>query len=253
LRATVTPSSLTDKPGVGGSSGNWQLQTFEDRAKEVVAAMRFLRARKRHATVGLCGASQAGWIMPIVAASAPLAFIISISGSAVTVEEQEGYRIRRQLQVDGFSKREVERAVRTYRNVLLMIQKRDAVKNIAAMLNEAKQERRFDYLDLGTEEDIRFFAAIYRFDPLPFLRRVSCPFLGIWGRLDTNLPAAKSMRLTRRALVEARNPRFKLVLLPKVNHRMRLARSGSPHEKTLRITPRLWDTMATFLDWIDPS
>jgi uncharacterized protein len=81
-----------DKPGVGLSTGDWTQQSFDDRAHELLAALQFLQtdpAINRRA-IGLCGGSQAGWIMPMVAQLTPdLAFIISISGPAVTMQDRK--------------------------------------------------------------------------------------------------------------------------------------------------------------------
>ena len=51
-----------DKPGVGQSTGDYNAQTFRDRADEALAAVRFLRAAAsvRKDRVGLWGHSQGG-------------------------------------------------------------------------------------------------------------------------------------------------------------------------------------------------
>src|SRR6266702_4626425 len=56
-----------DKPGVGKSSGSWTAQTFADRARETLSAVRFLAAQPevRADAVGLWGISQGGWIAPL--------------------------------------------------------------------------------------------------------------------------------------------------------------------------------------------
>jgi alpha-beta hydrolase superfamily lysophospholipase len=58
-----------DKPGVGGSTGDFNAQTFQDRAGEALAAVRFLRERKDivPGRVGLWGHSQGGMVAPLAA------------------------------------------------------------------------------------------------------------------------------------------------------------------------------------------
>jgi pimeloyl-ACP methyl ester carboxylesterase len=56
-----------DKPGVGGSTGDWTEQSFRDRAQEALDAVKLLKGRRdidaQH--VGLWGISQGGWICPL--------------------------------------------------------------------------------------------------------------------------------------------------------------------------------------------
>jgi pimeloyl-ACP methyl ester carboxylesterase len=113
-----------DKPGVGHSTGDWTRQSFDDRACEVLAALQFLQtdpAIDGH-SIGVCGGSQAGWIMPMVAQLTPdLAFIIWISGPAVMMHEQEAYRIERQLRADHFTEQAIRSALAIYHRRLEMI------------------------------------------------------------------------------------------------------------------------------------
>jgi pimeloyl-ACP methyl ester carboxylesterase len=197
---------------------------------------------------GLCGGSQAGWIMPIVASlTKELAFIISISGAAVATHEQEGYRIERQLRVDSFTEQQIDHALGVYARRLEMIRQGAAVEDIMAMQNEVRDEPWHPYLADTTPEDLEFFIANYLFDPVPYLRKVTCPFLGIWGELDTYVPVEKSIRITRQALEEAGNPCFQLIVIPKTSHGMRLAETGSPNEQGKDFVPAFWESMT---DWL---
>lgn len=57
-----------DKLGVGRSSGNWLSQSMNDRANEVSQVISWLKSEHRDVTksIGLWGASQAGWVVPKV-------------------------------------------------------------------------------------------------------------------------------------------------------------------------------------------
>jgi pimeloyl-ACP methyl ester carboxylesterase len=74
-----------DKRGVGASTG-----TYINMASDMAAAVAFLRGRDdiNPRRVGLMGPSQAGWIIPIAAASVKPAFMILIVGPAVSVGEE---------------------------------------------------------------------------------------------------------------------------------------------------------------------
>lgn len=71
-----------DKPGINGAPGDWLDQSMDDRAAETHAAIRWARARPDidAARIGVWGASQAGWVLPKVAAQDPgLQFMIVVS------------------------------------------------------------------------------------------------------------------------------------------------------------------------------
>ncbi len=86
-----------DKPGCAGSPGDWRKQTFDDRARESLAAVELLRVQPGvdPSRVGLLGISQGGWISYIAASLAPekVSHLVSVSGPGVSVAEQERYRI----------------------------------------------------------------------------------------------------------------------------------------------------------------
>ena len=61
-----------DKRGVGESTGDWNIATFEDLAGDAVAAVAYVKTRRDidASQIGLLGWSQAGWIMPLAAVRA---------------------------------------------------------------------------------------------------------------------------------------------------------------------------------------
>lgn len=76
---------LFDKRGTGKSAGKYT-QDFNLLASDIAAAVAEARrlAGKRAARVGLQGGSQAGWILPIAAAKAPVDFVIVGYGIAAS-------------------------------------------------------------------------------------------------------------------------------------------------------------------------
>jgi pimeloyl-ACP methyl ester carboxylesterase len=86
-----------DKPGCGGSPGDWREQTLADRAGDSLAALEVLRGQPGvdPERVGFLGISQGGWVAYLAASQAPGAVrqVVTISGPGVSVAEQERYRI----------------------------------------------------------------------------------------------------------------------------------------------------------------
>lgn len=88
-----------DKPGVGGSSGNWLDQDMSDRAGEVVDVVDLLADRDDLDTddLGVIGVSQGGWVVPLVAERIEIDFYIAWS-TAINWLEQGAYLTERELE-----------------------------------------------------------------------------------------------------------------------------------------------------------
>ncbi|HEX6664942.1 MAG TPA: alpha/beta fold hydrolase [Gaiellaceae bacterium] len=102
-----------DPPGVGRSTGDHRLETLDDRALEAVAAVDYLRSRPeiRPDAVGVWGVSQGGWVTQMAAAmSKNVAFVVSVSGSGVSVAEQQVYSVEAQSRAARFSKLNIAKA-----------------------------------------------------------------------------------------------------------------------------------------------
>ncbi|MET9419915.1 alpha/beta hydrolase [Streptomyces sp. NPDC006540] len=93
-----------DKPGVAGAPGNWLEQSMDDRADEAAAAIAWARTRPDidGGRIGLWGASQAGWVLPKVAARTPVSFVIAVS-PAINWLRQGRYNLLAELRADGAS------------------------------------------------------------------------------------------------------------------------------------------------------
>jgi len=88
---------------------------LEYRSEEAIAALHYLQSRSDilRDQVGLWGVSQGGWVIAIAAAEYPqdVAFIISVSGSGVSVAEQQIYSIQAQSEASGMSQEDITKAV----------------------------------------------------------------------------------------------------------------------------------------------
>jgi hypothetical protein len=105
-----------DKPGIGGSTGNWLAQSMQDRQREVQSAINFIRKRYGFlgTQVGLLGFSQAGWVVPALAKNNPsIGFIIGI-GFAIDWFEQSWYLTRVRLMQEGANEAVIKAAYATH-------------------------------------------------------------------------------------------------------------------------------------------
>ncbi len=144
-----------DPPGTGRSTGERGFESLDSRSEEAIAALRYLQSRPdiRRDRVGLWGGSQGAWVIAMAAAAFPddVAFLVTVSGSGVSVAEQQVYAIQAQSQAAGLPEPDVPRAVLFGR---LLIDWQMATP-MYRQLNEA------DAQALGEGPWARFLALVY--------------------------------------------------------------------------------------------
>ena len=104
-----------DPPGVGGSTGMPGFESLESRVEEAMGALRALQSHPavRADRIGFLANSQGAWVIQMAAAKYPrdVAFIITLSGSGVSVAEQQVYGIEMQSRAGGLTEEDVGKAV----------------------------------------------------------------------------------------------------------------------------------------------
>ena len=188
-----------DKPGCGGSPGDWLSQSFADRAHESLAALRVLQDNEAVSgrPVGLVGFSQGGWVSLLAATlDANLVdFVISLSGPGVSPAEQERDRIDRALRARGATDDGLAEA-------LSWIDERAgrllAGEDIGEGSGRSSSPFRQGLVRGGDEYfdnpmALGFLARNLDFDPVPVLQEVTCPVLALFGTDDTLVPIADSV------------------------------------------------------------
>lgn len=229
-----------DKRGVGASSGDWLRSSFQDLAGDARAALRFAQGRKDldASQMGVWGASQGGWIAPLVASqSSAVVFIISQSGSGVSPQEQELYRSEAWLQADGFRPADIQKALALIRARYECARTDQGWEQLAAAERAAESERWYTYTGGAAGKDDPFWGfwrLIYNYDPVPVLEKVKCPVLAVWGGLDTFVPVEKSVAVWRKSLAQAGNEDVTLRVFPDGDHSLLAAKTGG-----LKEIPRL--------------
>jgi pimeloyl-ACP methyl ester carboxylesterase len=243
-----------DKRGSGHSTGDWKQADFPTLAGDVLAGVRLLAARSdvRGDHIGLWGASQAGWIMPLVAAAAPreIAFLLVHAGSRTTVREEGVLYLRNELRFGGLPEASI--AIGMHYQML---------DDSVTQGTKGWQDLQRFYLTYRTEETWlwaprpagdwfrRYYRMLMDFDPTPSWKRVRCPVLFFFGERDANVPPAESWPPIERALREGGNRNVTRVLLPKANHLFFEARTGARDEYPglSRFVAGYFDTMARWL------
>jgi pimeloyl-ACP methyl ester carboxylesterase len=242
-----------DKPGCGDSTGDWREDTIIDREAEVISALDFLKAREDIdlARIGLWGISQAGWIMPAVAAErSDVAFLIAVSCPGQTIVEESAYLIRRQLEGRGIDTARAARASDLYLRKWEMLragvpfaaQNRLLTEKLAELGN-AKHE----WLEPWTPKKYQSLATdavavdSHFYSPASHLGRLKIPLLAVFGGKDTQIDPETGFDTYRKAIEGSGNRRSQIWKFPEVGHVMSTGGIGTP------AVPQYWASVGEFL------
>mgnify|MGYP000066939094 CR=1 FL=1 len=179
-----------NKPGVAGSKGDWLGQSMEDRAREVTAAVAWARARPGldgH-RIGLWGASQAGWVMPKVAARTPdLRFVIAVS-PAINWLRQGRYNLLAELGAEGASPATVQARLERSETTRSLLRR-----------GATFEEYRAEVGDTGDMTEARwgFILRNHTVDATEDLSRVRVPTLLVLAGHDLNVDVADTEAVYR--------------------------------------------------------
>ncbi|WP_030222395.1 alpha/beta hydrolase family protein [Streptomyces bikiniensis] len=186
-----------DKPGVGDSEGDWLEQSMEDRAEETLAAVGWARGRPDvdGRRIGLWGASQAGWVLPKVAArDRRLQFVIAVS-PAVNWLRQGRYNLLAELERDGAGDREKEAALRRREVTLALLRRGASFAEYRAAVGDAEGM---------TAARWAFVARNHRSDATADLRAArGTPLLLVLAGHDVNVDVAETEAVYRAILPAA--------------------------------------------------
>jgi uncharacterized protein len=248
LAAAGFASLAWDKPGCGGSGGDWRDQSLQDRAAEALAAADCLAAQEGvdPRRMALLGASQGGWVGPLAASrSAEVAAVISLSGPGVSPYAQEAYRVEHMLR-DAGAGDQVADALAFFHHRADRLRRGDDLEEVLADQLSHRDAPWYPVLgDDGVVEHLAFMARIYDYDPAPALARVTCPLLAIWGARDTYVPVAASAEAFAAGLGKAGNDSFRLEVVRDADHGLRLPATGGAERG-----PRIPDLMEMLVTWL---
>jgi pimeloyl-ACP methyl ester carboxylesterase len=223
-----------DKPGVGESTGDFNRQTFDDRAGEALAAIHLLRQHEGvdERWVGAWGHSQGGFVAPVAAAlSKEVAFVIVVGGWQGPAWQQDAIRVEQELRAKGFAEAEINEAVSFSRRRMEMIRGRAT----------------FEELDRAQEAvgALPWFGSVHRCDRVLFesARRminfdnsaswgkVTCPVLAVYGGQDVSSgPPEPLLAVIRQGLAKCGNDDLTVKVFPDANHDLCRPRSDARQE-----------------------
>jgi pimeloyl-ACP methyl ester carboxylesterase len=255
-----------DDRGTAASGGVFIGATSADFAQDATAALQYLRSRKEinSKKVGIAGHSEGGLIAPMIAAQLPkeVAFLVLLAPPAVRGDSllllQQGLIAK----ASGMPEATVTDFVNANRGAFeIVLQNEDSVllrrkmeTYLAALTDTAD-------LPAGTTKEAAIAAQIksitepwmqhfMRTDPVPFLQKVKCPVLALWGSNDLQVPPAQNEPALKAALSAGGNKDVTATTLPGLNHLFQTSSTGLPAEyakieETFSLT-----VMLQIADWI---
>ena len=237
-----------DDRGIAQSTGNHDAATSEDFAKDVLAAVQFLKDRKEidKTKIGLIGHSEGGIIAPLVAVqSSDVAFIVMMAGLGIpgdSILYLQGELIQR---AEGMPEEEIMKSLKMQRELFSIIKnsnndeeldkelKEIFNKEYAAMTEEEKSKLGDPevYLNMQVKTlTSPWFKYFLRFDPAPVLEKVKCPVFAINGEKDLQVPPKENLSAIESALKKGDNKNFEVKMLPGLNHLFQTSTTGKISE-----------------------
>lgn len=262
-----------DDRGVGKSKGKSVNQsTTAELAEDARQAFLFLHSRKDidSKRIGMLGHSEGGIVVPIVASTEPVAFVILAAGFGVKGVELTNAQQAAILKSSGMSESFIKASGDMNREVMrLMVdpatteqQLTDYVKTetlkLLPLLPESIQAQIPDkegYASMTAQQVISqskspWIRYYMNYDPLPALVKVKCPALLLFGELDTQVPATQNSDLMKNALEKAGNRNVTAVTIKKANHLFQEAITGSPTEYATLKKEFIPEFVTTIHDWL---
>ncbi len=245
-----------DERGVGASGGSYEGATSEDLARDVAAALRFMKSRPGidASEVGLLGMSEGGLVAPMVHTRfEDAAFLVLMAGPSVPgadiLVEQSALIAAAQGAPDAAvdSTRKVQR--RTLKAISTAPDSATAAERLRSILTEqgATDEQIQSQIQQTTAP---WFAYFIRYDPAPALRQVDIPTLALYGSKDLQVPPAQNAEPMRTALADAPSDDATVRVLDGLNHLFQPADTGSPAEYAQIETTMAPEALQAVTSWI---
>jgi len=209
-----------NKAGVGNSTGNWEAQSLDDRADEVIVAIEMLKQRKdiSFSKIGLIGYSQAGWVLPLVSTKSSYPdFMVLISG-AINWMKQGDYLTENRLIREGFSQEQIEAALEYNRNSIQILSPTSTYDDYIQFHNANYPKVLKENSEPMAPNRFEFAKLNWQYDARDNLKDIRCPTLAIFGDKDQNVDFSESTRVYQEEFNKSGNKDLTIKLFPNAQH-----------------------------------
>ncbi len=257
-----------DDRGVGSSTGDMTKATSADFAKDVEAAIEYLKSRYEinRNKIGLIGHSEGGMIAPMVAArTKDVDFIVMMAGPGVRGDKlllKQAYAIG---EVSGLSKDKLLSSEKMYRGLYEIIlnsgddasleeKLENYLKQSFNEMPESEQPQGISIDDysgrVAKQLSSPWMLYFVRYDPAPALKKVRCPVLAINGSKDLQVDAEMNLTAIKDALAKGGNKNVTTKELTGLNHLFQECKTGLPSEYAQIEQTFSPDALKVISDWI---
>ncbi|HEX4490572.1 MAG TPA: alpha/beta hydrolase [Acidimicrobiia bacterium] len=231
-----------DKRGVDESTGRWEDAGIVEQAEDARAGLDAVLAIVGEGVpVGVFGHSQGGWVVIEAArVDTRVRFVVANSGPGVTPAEQERYSM--QCELADFTDAD-RAALRAHFDLWLTLAREGVPWDVAdAQLAASERATGHDAESVmfvpRTEPEWVFVQGMIDYDPVPVLRALRVPVLGLFGADDAIVPVEPSVAAFRVAVAPEL---LTIAVLPGGNHRVQ-------HGDPPRLVDGYLDTLTAFIE-----
>lgn len=189
-----------DDRGVGASDGTFENATTDDFKADAQAGVAYLRNLKMFSKVGILGHSEGGTIAYMLASERKTDFIVSLAGPACRIDTMMVEQINGLASSQG------------------------ATTKVVQSVADAKR-----VLKVDNNVWLRHF---FELDITPYISKISCPVLSVYGDVDRNVPASMNVPILRQNLSPKKHNITKVY--PGLSHMFQHNATGNPM-KTMKI------------------
>lgn len=194
-------SLLTDKRGCGKSGGDWHTAGFDVLAADTLAGVEYLKAQKEILAegVGVIGLSQGGFYAPLVGTmSNDVAFVISVSGAAVTPLEQVNHEMENTFRQAGLDDSGVAAGMRLQNLAAQYVRTGDWTtykNNLQAAMASPLRPIAENFPQTQDSWVWAWWEKIGTYDPITYWKLLKQPALILFGEEDEfdNVPVKESI------------------------------------------------------------
>ncbi len=218
-------SLIYDKRGNGESTGDWKKVGFEERADDVIEALKWLANHDEvdNTQLGLLSISQGTWVAGIVAQSYPdLAYLVNIVGPLVSPLEADTYALKYRLRNAGWPLKDINQRTHLWHLVTNYIRapqvqsQWDSVQLAIAESSSARWFSKSPYQPNRNSWFYSWYGQIMDHDPIPILKEIDTPILWIYGNRDSQSDFAHNVALIDQLRISGKP--YELMAVPDAGH-----------------------------------
>ena len=250
-----------DKRGIGSSTGDYNNATTEDFASDAEAAIAFLKTRHdlNSKKVGLIGHSEGGLVASMIAtrSSQQISWVVLLATPALKGEDALLLQSKLIAQAGGLPDDQINASLAFDRKAYSLVrEEHDPAALRRKLLDLVKASGMTGSLPPpALESQIKmisspWFRFALDYDPVPTLKKLSCPVMALDGEKDLQVPAAENLPLIQSALEAGDNKDFEVAEMPGLNHLFQASETGSPSEYGVIQETFAPDALNKMIAWI---